>query len=76
MKEILKRWIDDAADTTERIRGDVAHLREIGRQATYAARVATGAAKQKFERLAEQVAEKIVAFEQATGTDGRKRSRS
>lgn len=70
MRDMLKLWIDDAADTTKRIKGDVAHLREIGRQAKLAAKVATGIAKRKFEKLAEYVAE----LEQLRGPRGRTRT--
>ncbi len=69
MRDMLKSWIDDAADTGNRIRGDVAHLREIGRQAQLAAKLATGVAKRKFEKLAEYVAE----LEQHRGQRGRSR---
>ena len=73
MRELLKSWIDDAADATERIRGDVAHLREIGRQAKAAAKLATGAAKAKLDKLAAYAAAQIADAEALRGTRGRSR---
>ncbi len=56
MRAMVQHLIDDAADTTNRIRGEVAHLRDLGRQAKLAAKVATGVAKAKLEQIAAHVA--------------------
>lgn len=76
MRNVIKGWIDDVADTGNRIGRDVAHLREIARQATAAAKIATGAAKAKLERLADDAATKIAKFEAATGAQRNSRNRN
>ena len=59
MPHPIATLLDDAAQTTRRIRRDARHLRDLARRGRIAAAVAAKVARAKLEAAAEKVADAI-----------------
>lgn len=59
--DIARALVVDAIDTAGEIRENVAHLRELGKRAAFAARAAGQVTRARFEGMIDAIADRIAA---------------